>query len=104
MNFSPSTIALIAYGVVAIIGGIFGFVKSKSKASIISGSISGLGLLISGIASAQNQEWGKIAGMAIAALLVIVFVVRLIKTKKFMPAGLMIIGGIATLCAAILPA
>jgi len=104
MNFSPSTIALIAYGVVAIIGGIFGFAKSKSKASIISGSISGLGLLISGIASAQNQEWGKIAGMAIAALLVIVFVVRLIKTKKFMPAGLMIIGGIATLCAAILPA
>ncbi|PZU98819.1 MAG: hypothetical protein DCE90_03150 [Pseudanabaena sp.] len=104
MNFSPSTIALITYGVVAIIGGVFGFVKSQSNASIISGSISGLGLIISGIAAAQNQEWGKIAGIAIASLLVIVFVVRLIKTKKFMPAGLMIIGGMATLCAAILPA
>jgi uncharacterized membrane protein (UPF0136 family) len=104
MNFSPSTIALLVYGVVAIIGGIIGFVKSQSKASIISGSISGVGLLVSGIAAAQSQEWGKITGMAIAALLVIVFVVRLIKTKKFMPAGLMILGGVATLGSALLTA
>ncbi|MFN5264646.1 MAG: TMEM14 family protein, partial [Pseudanabaena sp.] len=41
MNFSPSTIALLVYGVIAIIGGIIGFTKSQSKASIISGSISG---------------------------------------------------------------
>ena len=102
MNFSPSTLALIIYGVIAIVGGIIGFVKSQSKASLVSGSISGVGLLVSGIAAAQNQEWGKIVGMAIATLLIIVFIVRLIKTKKFMPAGLMIIGGIATLGAAIL--
>ena len=100
MNFSPSTLALIGYGVVAIIGGFIGFVKSQSKASIISGTISGGGLLIAG-AAAQNQEWGKIAGMAIASLLVIVFMVRLIKTKKFMPAGLMILGGVVTLGIAI---
>lgn len=104
MNFSPSTIALIIYGVVAIIGGIIGFTTSQSKASIISGSISGAGLLIAGVAAAQNQEWGKIVGMAISALLVIVFIVRLIKTKKFMPAGLMILGGVVTLGVAILPA
>ena len=103
MNFSPSTIALLIYGVTAIIGGIIGFTKSHSKASIISGSISGVGLLVSGAAAAQNLEWGKIAGMAIAALLVIVFVVRLITTKKFMPAGLMILGGVTTLGVAILP-
>ncbi|MCA6503701.1 MAG: TMEM14 family protein [Pseudanabaena sp. M135S2SP2A07QC] len=103
MNFSPSTIALLVYGVIAIIGGIIGFTKSQSKASIISGSISGAGLLIAGAAAAQNQEWGKIVGMAISALLVIVFIVRLIKTKKFMPAGLMILGGVGTLGLAILP-
>ncbi|MDX2255931.1 MAG: TMEM14 family protein [Pseudanabaenaceae cyanobacterium bins.39] len=101
-NFSPSTIALIIYGAIAIVGGIIGFTKSQSKASIISGSISGTGLLVAGIAAAQSQAWGKIAGMAIAALLIIVFVVRLIKTKKFMPAGLMILGGVATLGIAIL--
>jgi len=104
MTFSPSTIALIIYGVIAIVGGIIGFAKSQSKVSIISGSVSGVGLLIAGAAAAQNQEWGKIAGMAITALLVIVFMVRLIKTKKFMPAGLMILGGVVTLGAAILSA
>jgi uncharacterized membrane protein (UPF0136 family) len=75
MNFSPSTIALLVYGAVSIIGGIIGFAKSQSKATIISGSISGVGLIVAGTAAAQNQEWGKIAGMAIAALLVIVFIV-----------------------------
>jgi hypothetical protein len=34
--------------------------------------------------------WGKIAGIAIADLLVIAFIVHLIKTEKFMLAGLMI--------------
>ena len=102
MNFSPSTISLLVYGVVAIVGGLIGFVKSQSKASLISGSISGVGLLVSG-AAAQNLEWGRITGMAIASLLVIVFIVRLIKTKKFMPAGLMILGGFITLGVAILP-
>ena len=103
MNFSPSTISLLVYGIIAIVGGVIGFVKSQSKASLISGSISGVGLLISGAAAAQNLEWGKITGMAIASLLVIVFIVRLIKTKKFMPAGLMILGGVITLGVAILP-
>ena len=102
MNFSPSIVALIVYGVVAIAGGLIGFLKSQSKASIISGSISGSGLICAGVAAAQNQAWGKIAGMAIATLLVIIFVVRLIKTKKFMPAGLMILGGMTTLCVAML--
>jgi uncharacterized membrane protein (UPF0136 family) len=103
MNFSPSTISLLVYGIIAIVGGLIGFTKSQSKASLISGSISGVGLLISGAAAAQNLEWGKITGMAIASLLVIVFIVRLIKTKKFMPAGLMILGGVVTLGVAILP-
>ncbi|NUN64975.1 hypothetical protein HCU40_09455 [Pseudanabaena biceps] len=104
MNFSPSAISFIIYGVVAIVGGLMGFTKSQSQASLISGSISGLGLIVAGIAVAQNQEWGKIAGMAIVALLIIVFIVRLIKTKKFIPAGLMLLGGITTLGIAILTA
>jgi uncharacterized membrane protein (UPF0136 family) len=103
MNFSPITIALIVYGIIAIIGGLIGFAKSQSKVSLISGSISGVGLLVSGSAAAQSQEWGKITGMAIASLLVIVFIVRLLKTKKFMPAGLMILGGVVTIGVAILP-
>ncbi len=40
--------------------------------------------------------------MAIAALLVIVFIIRLVKTKKIIPAGLMILGEVATRGLAIL--
>ncbi|MFM7886110.1 MAG: TMEM14 family protein [Pseudanabaena sp.] len=102
MNFSASVIALLAYGIVAIAGGIIGFAKSKSKISLISGSLSGVGLLISGINTAQGQGWGKIAGIAIVSLLVIVFAMRFLKTQKFMPAGLMNFSGIATLFVVIL--
>ncbi len=99
-----SIVAAIAYGVLSIVGGIWGYVKSQSKASIISGSISGALLIATGIAKLQGFTWGQPAGLAIAGLLVVVFIVRLVKTKKFMPAGLMIIAGLATLAAMLLPA
>lgn len=99
-----SIVAAISYGVLSIVGGIFGYVKSQSKASIISGSISGALLIAAGIAQLQGFAWGQTAGIAIAGLLVVVFIVRLVKTKKFMPAGLMIIAGLATLAAMLLPA
>ena len=99
-----SIVAAIAYGVLSIVGGIFGYVKSQSKASIISGSISGALLIAAGIAQLQGFTWGQTAGVAIAGLLVVVFIVRLVKTKKFMPAGLMIIAGLVALAAMLLPA
>jgi uncharacterized membrane protein (UPF0136 family) len=100
---SLSIVAAIAYGLLAIAGGILGYVKSKSKASIISGSISGALLIGSAIAQLQGISGARIASIAIAGALVVIFVVRLVKTKKFMPAGLMIIAGVATLVAMFLP-
>ncbi len=102
MNLTPSTLALLLYGAVAIVGGIIGYTKSQSKASIISGSISGAGLLVAGAAALNSQEWGKTTGLVIAGLLIVVFVVRLIKTKKAMPAALMIAGGLATVATGLL--
>jgi len=96
-------IATIAYGVLAIGGGIMGYVKSQSQASLISGIISGVLLLGASGLQLIGQDWGRYLGMAIAATLVIVFVIRLIKTRKFMPAGLMIMAGVATLSAVLLP-
>ena len=68
--------------------------NAKSKVSLFSGTISGILLLIAGIASFLEQSWGLLLGSAIAAILVIVFIARLWKTQKFMPAGIMIIGGV----------
>jgi len=96
-------VAIISYGVLAIGGGIMGYVKSQSQASLISGIVSGVLLLIAGGVQLAGQDWGKFLGIAIAAALVLVFIIRLVKTKKFMPAGLMIMAGIATLGTVLLP-
>lgn len=92
-----SIIAAIAYGILAIVGGIMGYIQAQSKVSLISGSISGLLLIFGGVMQLQGQAWGLIVATVITAVLLIVFAVRLTKTRKFMPAGLMAILGLAVL-------
>lgn len=94
---NPGIIAAIAYGILAIVGGIIGYVQAQSKASLISGTISGLLLILGGVMQLQGQAWGLILATVVTAVLVIVFTVRLTKTRKFMPAGLMTILGVAAL-------
>jgi len=90
-------IAVILYGLLSIVGGVIGYKTAGSKVSLISGSISGVLLFIGGIASFLGQSWGLILATIITAILIIVFIARLLKTKKFMPAGLMIMGGVIVL-------
>ena len=92
-----SIITAIAYGVLALIGGIIGYVQAQSKASLISGSISGLLLIIAGVMQLQGQGLGLILATVITAVLVIVFAIRLTKTRKFKPAGLMSLLGLVSL-------
>lgn len=89
-------IAAIAYGIIAIAGGIMGYVQAASKASLISGSISGLLLIFAGVMQLQGQAWGLTLAAIITAILIIVFAIRLTKTRKFMPAGLMAVLGLVT--------
>lgn len=94
VNMNIAIIAAIAYGILAIVGGIIGYTKVGSKISLISGISSGLLLIISGIIQLMGMNWGLILATVIAAFLVITFIVRLVKTGKMMPAGLMILTGI----------
>lgn len=94
---NPGIIAAIAYAVLAIVGGFIGYIQASSKVSLISGSISGLLLLFAGVMQLQGQTWGLILATIVTAVLIIVFAVRLVKTRKFMPAGLMTILGITAL-------
>ena len=94
---NPSIIAAIAYGIIALVGGIIGYVKAQSKISLISGGITGLLLILSGVIQLQGQGWGLILATVVTAVLVISFAVRLAKTRKFMPAGLMGVLGLVAL-------
>lgn len=88
--------AALGYGTLTLIGGILGYVKAKSQASLISGLVSGSLLILAGIAQLMGQSWGLILAAAISGALVIVFILRLVKTRKFMPAGMLILASLAS--------
>lgn len=86
-------LATIGYGLLAGLGGIWGYIKSKSKPSLISGSISGILLIIAAIMQMQGNNIGLLLSRIITLLLIVVFTIRLIKTGKFMPSGWMLVAG-----------
>jgi len=84
-------ISLLIYGVLVSAGGVIGFLKAQSKASLIAGLISGALVITAYSISRRNPATGFLVGACIGALLLIVFAVRLAKTKKFMPSGMMLV-------------
>lgn len=81
------------YIVMLVVGGLIGFLKAKSKVSLIM-SVSFAALLVLCALRIVFQVY--VADILLAALLV-VFAMRLGKTKKFMPAGMMLILTLAAL-------
>lgn len=88
-------IAAFAYGALAILGGIMGYIQAGSKVSLISGFLSGLLLLLGGLLWSQGIPAGAGLAIGVTAALVVVFIRRWMQTKKAMPALLMIGTGIA---------
>lgn len=93
---SLGTLAAIAYGILAIGGGIMGYVKVQSKMSLMAGLVCGSLLVISGVMAAQGVIWGLGAAAIVTTVLMLAMIARYAKTRAFMPAGLMtILGAIA---------
>jgi uncharacterized membrane protein (UPF0136 family) len=77
---------LWVYIVLLVIGGLIGFFKGKSKVSLIMSVAFAAAL---SLCAANIIFKAYVADILLAALLV-VFGMRLAKTKKFMPSGLML--------------
>jgi uncharacterized membrane protein (UPF0136 family) len=75
------------YIVLLIVGGLIGYLKAGSKVSLIM-SVAFAGALALCALGVVFQRY--VADILLLALL-IVFTMRLTKTKKFMPAGLMLV-------------
>ncbi|BAY25745.1 hypothetical protein NIES2100_55530 [Calothrix sp. NIES-2100] len=90
-------IAAFVYGILALIGGIMGYVQANSKVSLLSGSLSGLLLIFAAFMQLKAQFWGLLLAALVTAVLVVFFGIRLAKTRKFMPSGLMAILGMVAL-------
>ena len=88
------------YGLLSLIGGVIGYAKAKSTASLIAGSVSGLLL----IACAIGVQRGHHASALLAGLVAISLGGRFVTVwrhkHRSMPDLIMIIGAIITLAAA----
>lgn len=88
---SIAHISLPIYAVLMAVGGIMGFVKGKSKASLIAGLLSALLLTGAYFYSQTDMKNGLLMGVGVTSILSMVFVMRIAKTKKAMPAGALLL-------------
>jgi uncharacterized membrane protein (UPF0136 family) len=85
------------YIVLLLAGGLMGFFKAKSKISLITSAVFAAVLVLAGLPGIFQPAFARNLVNAVLALLLVVFAVRLAKTKKFMPSGLMLVVTIAAL-------
>jgi uncharacterized membrane protein (UPF0136 family) len=76
------------YVVLLLVGGLIGFFKAKSKVSLIMSAVAAALLVLT---RTHLFSQPVIVANVIMAALLVVFAIRLAKTKKFMPGGLMLV-------------
>ena len=82
-------IYFVIFGLLTIAGGIIGYVKAGSVASIIAGTIAGVLLLVAAFLLPEHRVAGLATGLIISVLLAAQFVPKFLRTGKIMPAGMM---------------
>lgn len=83
-------VALGVYAVLLGVGGVMGYLKAGSRPSLIAGLTSGFLALVCLGLSFQGAPAAMPLGAGLAALMSVVFGIRLAKTHKFMPSGLLL--------------
>jgi uncharacterized membrane protein (UPF0136 family) len=91
-----TNIVLIAYGFFLILGGFLGFRKG-SKISLIMGLGSGILVLVGVwlLTFTPREAWIYLSSLNV--LLSVVFISRLIKTRAFMPSGMLLLVALVVL-------
>ncbi len=95
MHLNPTT-TLWVYILLLLVGGLIGFFKAGSKVSLLSSAVSAAILILCTVGLFKAAVAEAVINLVLAALIV-VFALRLAKTKKFMPSGLMLVVTVAAL-------
>src|SRR5438034_5555929 len=82
-------IYFIVFGVLTIAGGVVGYVKADSVASIVAGSITGVLLLVAAFLLPEHRAIGLATAFIISLLLAAQFAPKFLRTGRVMPAGMM---------------
>jgi uncharacterized membrane protein (UPF0136 family) len=79
------------YVVSLLIGGLIGFFTANSKISLITSAIAAAILILTRLPGVFQPAFGRGLSNVIMAALLVVFALRLAKTKKFIPSGLLML-------------
>ncbi len=92
MNTVPvCRISILVFALLMLVGGIIGFKKAQSRASLISGILSAISLCYCFWQSLTNPLYAIKLAFVIIGALDGIFFVRLMKAKKFMPSGMLLV-------------
>ena len=94
-------IYFIIFGLLTIAGGIVGYIKAGSVASVIAGAITGVLLLVAAFLLPAHQAWGLGTALIVSLLLLGYFGPKFLHTGTVMPAGMMSVLSIIGIVAAI---
>ena len=78
------------YIILLLVGGLIGFFKAGSKVSLTTSAVAAALLILTHIGILEPSFGRKLADLIMIVLLV-VFAIRLTKTKKFIPSGMMLV-------------
>ena len=85
------------FGILVLAGGLFGYAKARSLMSLLAGVVCGALLLYATQLIRRAEPAGTLLAIAVSALLVLIFALRLRKTRSFMPAGMLLVLSLAEL-------
>ena len=94
-NFS--NIVLWIYIALLLVGGLIGFLKAGSKVSLVTSAAFAALLVLTTVPGLFQPGFARGLTNVLMAVLLVVFAIRLAKTKKFMPSGLMLAITVAAL-------
>jgi uncharacterized membrane protein (UPF0136 family) len=88
-------ILILVYGTFILAGGLIGYWKAGSKASLIAGVVSAAALAVAFWIGQSNGVVGLCIAAGVALLLSVVFLIRFLKTRAVMPSGMMLAVSVA---------
>jgi uncharacterized membrane protein (UPF0136 family) len=91
-------VVLVLYAILLAAGGVMGFVKARSRASLISGVLSAIAAMAAAVLSLMGYKWGNVLGVTLTIFLFVLFGYRYaIRNKKFMPSGMLAVVSLVVL-------
>ncbi|KAI9228861.1 MAG: transmembrane protein 14C-like protein [Piptocephalis tieghemiana] len=93
---TPTDIAGYSFALTILLGGVSGYAKAGSLASLLSGLVFGLAMAYAASKTSINPQDSHMA-FGVCFILALVMGMRFVRTGKFMPAGLISIISLAFL-------